>query len=122
MTPRAFSSRLSELILLSAPRGLKEPVRWKSSHLRRASMARLERSGVRWMRPSRIARARSTSSLFGSGSATLAHRFEQEDGGGGRRVKAVGSPAVHGDRDEHVCGVPPTLVEALVLRADDQRG
>src|SRR5690348_10816627 len=34
MTPRAFSSSLSELSLLSAPRGLNDPVFWKSSALK----------------------------------------------------------------------------------------
>ena len=40
ITPRALSSALRLLILLSAPRTLKEPVRWKSSHLRRAAIVR----------------------------------------------------------------------------------
>src|SRR5690242_4398302 len=34
ITPRAFSSSLSELSLLSAPRGLNEPVFWNSSALK----------------------------------------------------------------------------------------
>ena len=50
------------------PRGLKEPVRWKSSALRcasapiRSDSARDEKSGVRWSRPPIASRAARTSS------------------------------------------------------------
>src|SRR6266550_2604606 len=37
MTPRFFSSSVSVASLFSTPRGLKEPVRWKSSALNRMS-------------------------------------------------------------------------------------
>ena len=66
--PRAFSSAESEASFASMPRGLNEPVRWKSSALRYASApirsdsARDEKSGVRWSRPPTASRAARTSS------------------------------------------------------------
>ena len=60
--------------MFSAPRTLNEPVRWKSSHLRRAPSVRLESSGVRGRRSPIVARARSTSSRVGSTSRTVVGR------------------------------------------------
>ena len=65
ITPRAFSSGVSEASLVSTPRGLNEPVRWKSSAFRCTSRARqLARAsadvnvGVRCRRPAIASRAR----------------------------------------------------------------
>ena len=66
--PCAFSSDESDASFASMPRGLNEPVRWKSSALRcasapiRADSARDEKSGVRWSRPPTASRAARTSS------------------------------------------------------------
>src|SRR5438067_10933208 len=57
MTPRLFSSSLSERILFVAPRALKAPARCRFSHLKKTSQPATslnEReviTGVRWMRP-----------------------------------------------------------------------
>jgi hypothetical protein len=63
ITPRAFSSSVSVASLFRTPRGLNEPVRWKSSALKRASppvcfeSVAERRSGVRCRRPSMRSRA-----------------------------------------------------------------
>src|SRR5207248_11681767 len=104
-TPRSFSCGVSELILFSAPRALKEPVRWKSSHLIRAFSVRLVSVGVLLSRVPIVARARSKSSRVGSIRATLASRvtladgLEEQNGRGGARVQRVGGSAAHRDRD-----------------------
>src|SRR5579885_410969 len=124
ITPRRFSSAVSVLSLFSAPRDLKLPVRWKSSHLSRAPIVRLERSGVRGRRSPMVERARSTSSLVGaSSSATaLSHGFEEEHGGGGAGVQRVGGPRVHRDPDVHVGERTPLLRQAGILGADEEHG
>ena len=62
--PRAFSSSESDASFFSTPRGLNEPVFWKSSALRNTfGPSVLEESiGVRWRRPRISSRARSMSS------------------------------------------------------------
>jgi hypothetical protein len=68
MTPRRFSSSESVESLFRTPRGLKEPVRWKSSALKdtsaptRSESVRELSSGVRCSRPAIRSRARETSS------------------------------------------------------------
>src|SRR5919199_712357 len=68
MTPRRFSWAESVESLFRTPRGLNEPVRWRSSALKDTSApARSERvrelsSGVRCRRPAMRSRAASTSS------------------------------------------------------------
>src|SRR5438105_12095327 len=68
MTPRCFSSSESVESLFRTPRGLNEPVRWRSSALKDTSApTRSERVrelsvGVRCTRPAMRSRARSTSS------------------------------------------------------------
>src|SRR5581483_3024891 len=122
ITPLALSSCVRWLSLFSAPRALNDPVRWKSSHLRRARSVRLLSVGVRARRSPIVARARSTSSLVGSsGSATLPERLIQQDRGGVRRVEAVDGAGLHGDGDLDVGSVSPVRVEAGVLGADDER-
>ena len=76
ITPRAFSSGESDASLLKTPRGLNEPVRWKSSALRKTSApvspdsVRELNVGVRWTRSPMTARAARTSSREnGSGTA-----------------------------------------------------
>ena len=60
-TPRRRSSSVSAATRFSAPRALNEPVFWKSSAFRCAPSAAEENMGVRWIRPARTPRARSTS-------------------------------------------------------------
>src|SRR3954468_890800 len=117
ITPLRFSSPVRLLILFSAPRDLKLPVRWKSSHLRRAPIVRFESSGVRFSRSPIVARARSTSSLV----TTLPHRLEEQDGGGGARVQRVGGSRAHRDLDLHVGEGTPGVRQAVVLGADQER-
>ena len=64
ITPRAFSSALSEASLLRTPRALKEPVFWKSSAFSQtcSPSVREEKVGVRWTRPRIRSAAASTSS------------------------------------------------------------
>ncbi len=52
--PRFFSSAVSDASLFSIPRGLNDPVRWRSSAFRKTSgpSVRHESVGVRWRRPS----------------------------------------------------------------------
>src|SRR5581483_9022321 len=75
-TPRAFSSSPSERSFASTPRGLNEPVFWKSSALRKARTPRRppsaadEKVGVRCSRPAIASRAARTSARVGS-SATM---------------------------------------------------
>src|SRR4051812_49717494 len=88
MTPLRFSSPVRLLILFRAPRDLKLPVRWKSSHLRRAPIVRVESSGGRVRRGPVIARARLASSL----STTLPPPPPEQDGGGGARGQPGGGP------------------------------
>src|SRR6516165_6319201 len=95
ITPRRFSSSLSVLSLFRAPRGLNEPVRWKSSHFRRAPSVRERSVGVRTRWRWTTERARTTSLR----STTLPHRLEEEDRGSGGRVEAVGAAAGDRDRD-----------------------
>ena len=63
MTPRAFSSSLSVASLLRTPRGLNEPVRWRSSALKwtvaptRSESVRELSIGVRCRRPAMRFRA-----------------------------------------------------------------
>ena len=57
-----FSSSLRLASLLSAPRGLNEPVRWKSSHLSRAPSVRLREQRRRERRGRRSSRARAVTS------------------------------------------------------------
>src|SRR5260221_7756723 len=121
ITPRVRSSGVRLLILFSAPRGLNEPVRWKSSHLRRAPIMRLVCSGVRARRSPIVARARSTSSRVGT-STTLAYRLEEEHAGARRGVEAVGGARGRRDCDLFVREAAPLVAQAFVLRADDERG
>src|SRR5207248_8060049 len=78
ITPRRFSSSESVASLFRTPRGLNEPVRWKSSALKETSTpARSERVrepsiGVRCSRPAIRPRAASTSSSETSGGMVLA--------------------------------------------------
>src|SRR5207249_9446235 len=77
ITPRDRSSGASHDSLLSTPRALNEPVRWKSSAFKyarstptvRARVAE-EKVGVRWTRSPIVSRAASTSSRVTGGSAT----------------------------------------------------
>src|SRR5918994_1994298 len=68
ITPAAFSSPVSDASLFSTPRGLNDPVRWKSSAFRCASAPVSRESvadenvGVRCRRPAIVSRARTTSS------------------------------------------------------------
>src|SRR2546423_2730884 len=74
ITPRCFSSSVRVASLFSTPRGLNEPVRWKSSALNRTSApTRFDsvaegNSGVRCNRPPMRSRARWTSSSESSES------------------------------------------------------
>src|SRR5262249_22812324 len=117
ITPRRLCSSVSVDSLFSAPRGLKEPVRWKSSHLSRAPRVREESIGVRTRWRSTAARARTTSSR----SITLAHRLEQNDRGGRCGVEAVGGSGRDRNGDPGVGGGQPVGPEPGVLRADDDR-
>src|SRR6266542_697297 len=70
-TPRRLSSSESDSILFRMPRGLNDPVRWKSSAFRKTrapvrsdSVAELK-TGVRCSRPAVVSRARRTSSREG---------------------------------------------------------
>jgi hypothetical protein len=67
ITPASFSAGVSDASLLSTPRGLNEPVRWKSSAfrttsapVRRESVAEVK-VGVRCSRPPIASRAATTS-------------------------------------------------------------
>jgi hypothetical protein len=68
ITPRAFSSGLSEASLLRTPRALKEPVFWKSSAFSQTrspsacDSVREENVGVRCTRPRMRSAAARTSS------------------------------------------------------------
>src|SRR3954447_20932226 len=125
ITPRAFSASLKVLILLSAPRTLNDPVRWKSSHLRRAPIVRLPSSGVRGSRSPMVSRARRTSSRVGAmtrSGTPLPVRFEEEHSSSGARVERVGGARVHRYLDAHVREITPSLGEAFVLGADQEGG
>src|SRR5204862_4970140 len=117
ITPRSRSSDVSALILLSAPRSLNEPVRWNSSHLRCAPRSGEYRVGVWTTAPPIASRARRTSSRV----STLPPRFEEDDGGSGGCVQAVGRAGRERDRDAPVGGVDPALRQPLVLGADGDR-
>src|SRR5579871_6874844 len=118
ITPRFFSSSVRLAILFRAPRGLNEPVRWKSSHFKRAPRVRLVSSGVRLRWRSTISRARTTSSR----STTLAHRLEEDDRGRGGGIEAVDRARRDGDGDPGARGVQPGIGKARVFGPDDDGG
>src|SRR5215471_11237649 len=91
ITPRAFSSGVSEASLLRTPRTLNEPVFWNSSALSTTS-PRLEavKTGVRWTRPAIVPAARSTSSRVTT-VAMPATVLAATPAGGGRIIRRDGS-------------------------------
>src|SRR5713226_6064773 len=76
ITPRFFSSSLSERILFVAPRALKAPARCRFSHLKKTSRPatslneREVTTGVRWTRPAMRAAASLIRSIVSMGFAT----------------------------------------------------
>src|SRR5918992_9276 len=87
MTPRRFSSSLSRASLVSTPRGLNEPVRWKSSAFRktrppvsRESVADVK-TGVRWRRPAIVSRAARTSSSESRDATATPRSYSRGSGG-----------------------------------------
>src|SRR5580765_5700996 len=105
-TPRFFSSSVSEASFASIPRGLNDPVRWKSSAFRwtrapvRSDSVREPNIGVRSTLPAIVSRARRMSPRLSSGM----------HGGGGRHpqphredCQAAGH-AAHLNRPAHRLG------------------
>src|SRR5919108_4733320 len=106
ITPRAFSSPESDASLFSTPRGLNEPVRWKSSAFRwtgaatRAARVAELKTGVRCRRPRIVPAAATTSSWeitshFRRRSLRLPYfsRSEWRDASPPRPRRARGDPA-----------------------------
>src|SRR4051812_40218492 len=86
ITPAPRSSADSAARFVSTPRGLKEPVRWRSSALsdvsapiRFESVAELS-TGVRWRRPPIASRAWSTSSSVTGTVTAMARSYERSPG------------------------------------------
>src|SRR5438477_5756647 len=114
ITPRRFSSSESVESLLSTPRGLNEPVRWRSSALKDTSAPTRSESvrelsiGVRCTRPAIRSRARSTSSSERRSAvvatavdptrlvpAALAAAYEEEHGDGRQHDHPEVDPSFH---------------------------
>src|SRR5262245_42131352 len=106
-TPAAFASSSSDASLFSTPRGLNEPVFWKSSAFRwtcapvRSESVRDPNVGVRISRPPIVSRARRTSSRVGRSSIRTSLR------GGIEPVEA----AVGGGHVDAAASVRPERVE-----------
>src|SRR5690606_23903947 len=93
MTPRAFSSAVSEWILVSAPRTLNDPARCRFSAFRKTGspkcvvMPGLWSSGVRLMRPFSRARALSMSSTVTvTRGSLLPHSVGRDHSDGARHL------------------------------------
>src|SRR5258705_12690766 len=89
MSPFERSAGERESTLFRAPRGLKEPVFWKLSHLRksrtpaRSPSEDAERIGVRWMRPRiRSAALRMAESSIGATAEPITRPLRREGRGG----------------------------------------
>src|SRR5918994_1171140 len=88
-TPRAFSSGVSEASFVRTPRGLNDPVFWKSSALRKARPPKArpsvseDRSGVRCRRP----RSLTAAVWIAGGSSDIV--AEESDAGGTRMRKVI---------------------------------
>src|ERR671924_662982 len=126
ITPRPRSSAESEASFVRTPRGLNEPVRWKSSAFRKTRSPSVadEKTGVRCRRPAIASRARTTSSrerstateslcglarklgehLFGLGlrlveAAEVAHARHEQHGGGREQRERDRDPEGRRDAD-----------------------
>src|SRR6266511_3560113 len=110
ITPRRFSSSEREASFVSTPRGLKEPVRWKSSPFRwtgapvRSPRVAEEKTGVRCRRPAIASRARTTSSRESSAAMERLGRFTRKRAQDGLWLRLVEAAKVADARHEQHCG------------------